>query len=333
MPVAVIDLGSNSLKALVAEGPPLRILGEASDATRLSPEEGEPPGELSPRAMREGVAAVERLLEATRRYGAGRTRIVATSMVRDAANGTAFRDAVHARTGCLLEILDGSAEARGIAAGVATDPALANLLQGDRAHAAGRVEWRILDIGGGSLEYIHVVAGSVRVAESRPLGAVRLTRRFLSDPTAPVPHRELSAVSAHVRAALGDLVRADSAAAGSPFVGCSGVFSVCRALLAEGQGRRGGESLPVLAVPELRRLRESLSAMTLAERMAVTGLPATRADIMPVSLTILLEVAALGGVEAFVHSRRSLRHGLASGMLASPLSQEKPFTANSSPPS
>ncbi|MDR3228086.1 MAG: UDP-N-acetylmuramate dehydrogenase [Puniceicoccales bacterium] len=322
-PVAVIDFGSNTLKAIVAAGDlPLRTLAKMSDNTRLGPNSGEPADALSPRAMREGVAAAVRLAAFVRSHGAERVRAVATSMVRDAPNGPEFCEAVWQQTGLRLEVLSGADEARGIAAGVATDPVFAD------APAL-----RIADLGGGSLEYIVTAGGVPRMAESRPLGAVRLTRRFVPDPAAPIPAAALDAVAQHVREVMAELVDAnDPALRGAPFAGCGGVFTVSRLLLAEERGipppadnadnavvtapaaALFGDSF--LPVSDLLRLRDTLAALPLERRIRLPVLLPNRADIFPVALTILLELARLAGVAGFSQTTRSLRHGLAAQLAA-----------------
>jgi hypothetical protein len=228
--VAVIDVGSNTLKLLVAKGNPFRVAEERIEEVRLSPGAGEALGEISPRALREGIAAVERLLKIARRHGVARVRMVATSMVREAANGREFAESLLKRTGCALEVLDGEAEARGIAAGVAGDPEF-----------AGKEALRIVDLGGGSMEYVFRARGVVREVESFPLGAARLTRCLVAKPADALPRETIAAVEARTLEVLGGKL-APAGAQESPaaaFAGCGGVFTVSRLIFAV---ERGGDS-------------------------------------------------------------------------------------------
>jgi exopolyphosphatase/guanosine-5'-triphosphate,3'-diphosphate pyrophosphatase len=289
----------------------LRVLGTLTLDVRLSPNEGEPRDRLSERALREGVGAVRQLLEFARSHGAQKIRAVTTSMVRDAANGAEFVALVREQTGIALEILSGEDEARGIAAGALTDPALAG---GGAGGDAGTL--RIVDLGGGSLEYIVVERGAVRVAESRPLGAVRLTRQFVHASTAPIPAGELAAVEQHVREIMLPVITAGDAitggaTAGAPFVGCGGVFTVCRMLFAERDGVAGDASSPFLPAERLRSLRDELAALPAERRVHPPALTASRADIFPVALTILITLADIAGASGFTQTFRNLRYGLA----------------------
>jgi exopolyphosphatase/guanosine-5'-triphosphate,3'-diphosphate pyrophosphatase len=240
-------------------------------------------------------------------------------MVRDAPNGAEFCEAVRRRAGLRIEVLSGGQEARGVAAGAATDPALA---------AAPAL--RIVDLGGGSLEYIVCENGVLRMAESRPLGAVRLTRQFVRDSSAPIPAAELDAAGRHVRDVMAEFVDSGgSALRGAPFVGCGGVFTVGRLLFAaergilpDTPGALGGDDgacLPgdsFLPVSALLRLRDTLAALPLERRVHPPVLTPSRADILPVALTILLELARLAGAAGFAHTTRGLRHGLAARLAA-----------------
>jgi exopolyphosphatase/guanosine-5'-triphosphate,3'-diphosphate pyrophosphatase len=229
--------------------------------------------------------------------------MVATSMVREAANGREFAKALLKRTGCALEVLDGEAEARGIAAGVAGDPEF-----------AGKEALRIVDLGGGSMEYVFRARGVVREVESFPLGAARLTRCLVAKPADALPRETIAAVEARTREVLGGKLAPAGAreASAAAFAGCGGVFTVSRLIFAV---ERGGDS-PELPAAELRRLRDRLAALPAAERMKTPGLPKSQAEIFPVALSVALATAEWFGVERFIHSRRNLRHGLAEAELA-----------------
>ncbi|MDR1816916.1 MAG: hypothetical protein LBR07_01770 [Puniceicoccales bacterium] len=323
-PVAVIDLGSNTLKVTVAtiaggSDPSdivvsgggkfkIRVISRVTEEVRISPLAGEPEGAVSPRAMRDGAAAARRLLDAALAAGATRerVRIVATSMVRDAANGAEFCAAVAAATGGLrVEVLDGLAEARGVAAAVATDPAFAR-----------EPLFRVVDLGGGSLEHILVERGAVRFEGSRPLGAARLTRRFVPAPAEPIPPALLATVEDAALSGLAGFAEpADAAVRASPVAGCGGVFSVARAIFAAREGVAFRDRSPVLPVAEVRRLRDEMAAVPLDDRIC-PALSAQRADIFPVALTVLLAFARVSGAAAFRETGRNLRIGLIAQMLA-----------------
>lgn len=305
--VAVVDVGSNTIKLLVAretqDGFFLPLL-EHSDPTRISAGIGADEPVLSEASMEEGVKAVERLLEKAAPFAPDALRIVATGAVRDASNGTIFAERTRESTGRALKILSGEEEADGIAAGLATDEEIAR-----------RDSFLACDLGGGSLELIRVEGHSVQAVQSLPLGAVRLTERFLADPSALVSDEELERISTHVREVLatsGFPMRAPDA----ELVATGGAFVSARAVLAEREGAPFEEraSLSKQDLAGLLAETRTLSAKERIERFP--ALPPNRADVTPAALACILALMETAGAETTFNSLRNLRYGIAAGMLA-----------------
>ncbi len=283
------------------------MLAEANEDVRLSPRADEPAGEISSRAAGEAVGAIRRLAEKAEKFSPANTRLVATSIVRESRNADDFCARVFRETGCAVDVLSGEAEALAIAAGVATDPAVAGI--------AGAGDLFIVDLGGGSMECILKKTGAAVVAESFPLGAVRLTRRFFPSPENPIPPAETEQLAAHVRAAITGFFQKTKPARECLFVGCGGAFSVAGAIFAARAGRAfDAPESAKLPADALRALRDELSGKPIAERMKIQALPASRADILPAALTTILVLAELAGAEVFLRSRHNLRYGIAAGL-------------------
>lgn len=301
--IAIIDVGSNTIKLLVAEaGPLLRVLDSFTHETRISYGIGAGVPRLTDVGMHGGLSAIGDLLRRCARHEPDRTMIVATSAVRDAVNGEDFTAAVREATGLDVQVLSGKEEALGIAEGVLQDPAIAR-----------ESAFSLCDLGGGSLELIRYEGGEVRRAESFPLGAVRLTERFVSDPTGSLPTEEREAIAAHVRDNLRSFPLEGS---GDPLVCTGGAMTIARAMLAAEEDLDLEESSPQVPVEDLRGLFEELAARPLAERQKKKRLPPQRADIFPCALLVFLTVADLAGATFFVHTFSNLRYGLASRALA-----------------
>lgn len=305
--VGVIDIGSNSIKILVAEGREVTPVFERTLEVRISPGPGEPQDMISEAALAAGVGAVSALLPEADLRGVSRLAIVATSMVREAANRDDFAEAVELATGEPLRVLTGAQEAAGIAAGVATDPAL-----------AGAAGLGVFDLGGGSLEFIHLAKGRIARSLSLRMGAVRMTRLHVSRPESPVPEAALAAIRAEVRGGFGKII--GEAVAGGPLAlaGCGGAFSAARAMLGARVGRSAKDTPPAIAVSELENLLKLVAASPQETRLAIPGIPAARADILPAAFATLLEVASLAKAGSFTHSWRNLRYGVAAGLLGAP---------------
>ena len=305
--VAVIDIGSNTIKLLVAaRGPAGRLqtlTSETIDA-RISAGLGQAVPRLSEEGMTRGLAAVRELLAEAVPFAPAQIVIVATSAVRDAANGAEFRERVRAATGNPLRILSGDEEANLIGRGLTSDPALAHLR-----------DFYVFDLGGGSLECLAFRERRVTQALSLPLGCVRLTERFGADPAAPFSAEARAAVADYARRALRESgFRFDLASQDAVFTG--GSMTTARAIDGLADGKPLSETAPVVTVVTLKRILDRVAMLPLAERrQQIAGLPAARADVFPAALTTMIAVAEVAGLRAFHHSFHNLRYGLAAELL------------------
>ncbi len=309
--LAVVDIGSNSLKLLVAtprpaKGVELRVLFQEALETRISGGIGSDQSRLNETGMAAGITAIQRLLEMARPYAPTDTRIVATSAVRDAANRVEFSAKVQAATGVALEILTGDEEARLIARGIQTDPAL-----------GGAREFCIADLGGGSLECVRYESGKITQAVSLQLGAVRLTEKFVPDPRGPFAAPMRGAVAAETQRQLS--ASGFQFLSGGLLVGTGGAFTVARAILAHSRGFVKRETWPAeMTRADLAGLLGQIAPLTLAERQKIPRLTPERADIMPAALTTILTLMDFAHVGRVLHSFNNLRFGVAARFFAEP---------------
>ncbi len=307
-PVAVIDLGSNSIKLLVAasgvRGLPEAVYSRTLE-TRISAGISQAHPRLAEEAMAQGLAAVRDLLDDANRHGARRAVIVATSAVRDAANGAEFRERVRQATGSTLRILTGAEEANLIGRGLTCDPSLAGLR-----------DFYVFDLGGGSLECLVFRDRRAVQEKSLPLGCVRLTEQCVRDPRKPFGRPEIEAVVKAVDASFAMSGFAFSLDTGAAVVGTGGTLTTARAVLGVRTGQTVEQADPRLTTGQLRELRDGLGALPLPARKEVLGLPPARADVFPTALATLLAVADRGRFSSYRHSFYNLRWGLAAEELA-----------------
>jgi exopolyphosphatase/guanosine-5'-triphosphate,3'-diphosphate pyrophosphatase len=304
--VAVIDIGSNTIKLLVAARDDGGRLTERATKTidaRIGAGISQKPPRLAEAGMAAGVAAIRDLLATAAPLAPTQTILVATSAVRDAANGADFCARVRATTGHDIRILTGDEEANLIGAGLLCDPALANL-----------DDFYVFDLGGGSLECLAFRARRIAQETSLPLGCVRLTEKFVSDPAAPFSTEAHTAIVTHVKNALaGSSFQFELTGANAIFAG--GSVTTVRAIFAVHHGKNLREISPVVTVPELTGLLNRVAPLSLAERKKISGLPPTRADVFPTALATILAVAEMAGLKEFQHSFYNLRWGLAAETL------------------
>ena len=177
---AAVDIGSNSVRMQAAEvvaGRPLQILASDREVTRLG-ESVFSAGRISEDAMNLVCQVLKRFAAAYMKLDIMAVRAVATSAVRDASNQAEFIQRASEALGTPVEIISGAEEARLIHLGV----------QSRWPHPKQRI--LVIDVGGGSAEFIVAESGDLKEGISRPLGAVRLTEVFLK--TDPPTETEMS---------------------------------------------------------------------------------------------------------------------------------------------
>ncbi len=307
MRVAVIDIGSNTIKLLVAA----RSAAGGLDTVHFAVEEarighglGAEHPSLTDDSIDRGTAAVVRLVDLARTFAPARIALVATSAVRDAANGPAFTHRLLGATGLAVRILSGTEEADAIGRGLAADPAL-----------AGARDFYLFDLGGGSLECLEFRARRATQSVSLRLGCVRLTERCVPDPAAPFTTTDHLAVTTVVRREFAAGAFHFSLPAPAAAVATGGTVTTVRAMLAATAGRPLADNSTSVTVAELAQLLSRSAPLPLAARRELPGLPAARADVFPTALATMLEVARLAGVEQFTHSFYNLRYGIADELL------------------
>ncbi|MCE2863174.1 MAG: hypothetical protein RIR76_334 [Verrucomicrobiota bacterium] len=306
-PVAVIDVGSNSIKVLVArrgDGGGLEHVSAHTLDARIGAGISREHPRLSEPGMEAALTAIRELAAESAALGAASPVIVATSAVRDAANGAEFRERVRAATGVTLRILSGDEEAALIGRGLLCDPGLRELR-----------DFILCDLGGGSLECVAFTGRAIRSKVSLPLGCVRLTERFVPDPAAPVAPAALAAVAAHTRASLAASGFDFTSARAGAMVGTGGTISTTRAILARREGHDFDSSSPVITLARIRELMTETAGLPIEGRRALPGLPAARADVFPAALATVVALLEHAGAGAVRHSLCNLRHGLAAETL------------------
>jgi exopolyphosphatase/guanosine-5'-triphosphate,3'-diphosphate pyrophosphatase len=305
--VAIIDIGSNSLKLLVANRGPageIKELQSQTIETRISQGISQAGPRLSAEGMASGLAAIQALLATAAPYVPVKIILVATSAVRDATNGADFRARVATETGHDIRILTGGEEAKIIGLGLSSDPAFAAFN-----------DFYLFDLGGGSLECLRFVQRKITQALSLQLGCVRLTERFIKEPAAPLLIAETTALALHVRDELKrSSFRFPLVAPPAIFMG--GSMHTVRALKGARHNLSFAESPPLIGIETIADLLDEISPLNLVARQALPGMSKARADVFPAALITMLTVADYAHLDCFHHSLHNLRWGLATEALA-----------------
>jgi len=296
--IAAIDIGSNSIRQIVADVSPnggIRVIDEMKSAPRLQTGLHDT-GALGDEPMRLAVESLTRMATLARQLGCRRVEAVATSAVRGATNGAAFLRRIKEATGLRVRVLAGEEEAR-----LAFRSALAHF-------DLGRGRAVVMDIGGGSVEIALAAEGIVERFASLPFGAVRLTERFLRDRPGAKGVKKLRKA---IRDDLRDLLPVRDWR-GAEVIGSGGTFTNLAGMFLARQGVRVAHSVHGTRMPwhEIEHLLEMLQDLAPAERLAIPGLNAGRADIIVAGLAVAAEVCACIEPRGFVASAYGIREGL-----------------------
>lgn len=275
MKAAVIGIGSNSVRMLVAEvgTEDFQRLERDREGTRLFAGLG-PGGRLSAESMANTAAAVRRMAEHARETGAEELHIFATSASRDAANGKEFCELIRRESGAELEIVSGEEEA-----------ALSFL--GASAAAPQAERCGVIDIGGGSTELVIGTPEGVEAGFSCQLGAVRLFRKY------PLNNRQdMALVEEKAAEILQERMKTvPDVQLPETWVGTGGTFTTLAAMV---KGIPWTERTFMhgtwVTAAQVRAVGEELAEKTLEERLKLPGLQPSRADIVVHGICILLVV-------------------------------------------
>lgn len=292
MRVAVIGIGSNSVRLLAAQveaGKIQRLLRDRAGTRLFSGLDDQ--GRLSLKSMADTLAAVRRMYGEARQVGAEKIHIFATSAVRDAGNRQEFSRMLLNETGCQLDICSGESEAALSFLG-ATD--------GDRCG--------VIDIGGGSTEYVIGEGSHVEKGISLQMGAVRLYRMMPLRDESDVPRVIAAASEIFDRGARSILALRQP----RHWIGVGGTFTALAALVRgiDWTERACMHGTPLLRA-EVTRLGRELANLSPQERCALRGVQPQRADIVVHGICILLasmnrlgltevKVSAYGNLDGYI---------------------------------
>ena len=299
---AVIDVGTNSVKVLIADvdGSEVTPVAEESNQTRLGA------GfyathQLRPSAMAKTAEAVSKYAARATAMGAVSVRVIATSAARDALNATELVDAVQRAAGLSMEILTGQQEADGVFRGVTSQAKLA------------RVPVLILDVGGGSTEFIVGENSVPRFSHSYALGSVRLLEKL--QPEDPPGLDALARCRAELQDFLGGHVAPELEPAlsrnqpNTQLVGTGGTAAIlARMENGDEDFQREKIEATTVSLPRVRAWLEDLWRQPLASRQKIKGLPRDRADVILTGTAIYEAIMQRFGFAQLQISTRGLRY-------------------------
>jgi exopolyphosphatase / guanosine-5'-triphosphate,3'-diphosphate pyrophosphatase len=294
--VAVIDIGSNSTRLLVADVDDGRVrpIERRSTVTRLG-RGVDLTGRLAAEAIEAACGAVAPYLATLQKMGAEAVDAVATSAVRDAENGSAFIAELRERFALSARVLDGEEEARLTYIGATSE-------------TVPEVPTLVIDIGGGSTEMIVGEGREIEFHTSLQAGVVRHTERHLvSDPPTPVELEELATdLRTLIETATSQAPRAEAgiAVAGTP----TSLAAIELELDPYDPARIHGH---VLELRSIQRMLSRLASAPLSRRTEIPGLHADRAPTIVAGVVTLVEAMRAFDLERITVSEHDILYGAA----------------------
>lgn len=300
MRVAALDLGSNSFHLIVSDadaGGTLTPVLREKAVLRLG-EVVAQHGHLTPEAIETVLTTLRRFALLIERADAQETVVCATAALRDAENREEVIARIAQETGLQVKVIDGHEEAELIFEAVRTSVVI------DPPPALG------LDLGGGSLELTIGDNADLRWVESVPLGVGKLTAELVE--SEPPTKSDVQRVRQRVREVLDPLIDTIHSHHPQLLIATSGTALCLAAMAAIQRGGHEPESLNqfVMTRDEINQLRRAITKAPLADRRAIPGMDARRADTMPVGAIVLQTTMDLFGFEGMTVGSWALREGM-----------------------
>ncbi|MGE6219693.1 exopolyphosphatase [Nubsella zeaxanthinifaciens] len=217
MKIAAIDLGTNTFHLIIAEtlNGEMKILYKANQPVKLG-EDITKENKIIPAAFERGLACLADFKAKLNEYDIDKLRAVATSGVRSASNGQSFIQQVKLNTGIEIDVIDGEQEAQLIYLGVKYSGAING-------------KSLIMDIGGGSTEFIFCDENGLNWKRSFDIGAARLMQKFFKSD--PIQVADQAKINAHLADTLGELLNYGEQFGAETLIGSAGAFETYAAIL------------------------------------------------------------------------------------------------------
>jgi exopolyphosphatase/guanosine-5'-triphosphate,3'-diphosphate pyrophosphatase len=303
--IAVMDLGTNTFHLLIAEATAdtFTAIFHTNEAVKLG-EGGINKGTILPVPFERGVAAMQRFQQHIQAHHVQQVKAIATSAIRNAANGKDFIEQVKLRAGIDIELITGEQEAAYIFKGIEASGCLTD------------VNALVIDIGGGSVEFIIGNDNEVLWKQSFEIGAARLMERFHKQD--PIPVQAIKELTQYLNVKLIDLFKAALEYKPKVLIGSSGAFESFAEVIELGKGKPF-DLKQIKAyefdTDDLLDLIEWLIKSNHAKRAATKGIIQVRVDMIVVASLITIYIMQKLGLPDVIMSTYSLKEGVLADML------------------
>lgn len=295
--IAIIDLGTNTCNLLIAEydHSSYQVLFQGKEVVKLG-RKGIGNNQLTEDGLERAILAIHKHQERIRKYASVKVVAIATSAVREAINNHWFQQEIKNRTGLDLLVISGDKEAELIFKGVKL--------------AFGEIEDQslILDIGGGSNEFILTKAGKPVWKESFPIGMARIIEQI--PPSDPVTTDEIQQIRNWFESRLDRLWTQLTNTQVSMLIGCSGAFDTVADLIDQTDAGTKARIRQEITISDFYQIYGKLIASTTASRMKMKGMEPIRVEMIVPSVIFMMLVVEKLGIQKIVQTDFALREGV-----------------------
>lgn len=300
---ASIDVGANTLRLLIGkfEDNKIKDIHYLRKITRLGSGVDQT-GKLSPENMQASLLALKEFSSIISKLNVKHLRAVATSALREASNANFFIEQVFKETGITIEVISGEEEANLTLRGLLRSFSDPNLFK----HTLF-----IVDIGGGSTEWILYKEERVISKDSIPIGVVKLSENFIKSD--PVSKEDILKIKDNIKPFLGDIrnnigfyLRDHTL-----FIGTAGTFTTIASIdLGLDTYSREKVHLHKISFEQLKKIYKEALALTLEERKKIKGLEPERADLIIPGLVFTINIMEFFRFEELIISDYGLLEGI-----------------------
>ena len=295
---AIIDLGTNTFHLLVAEQQldnSFKELYRKRYFVKLAEKGIETIGQAS---LQRGLVALQHFRQVIDKLQVKKVKAIGTAALRTATNGPAFVQQVKEELNISIELITGSQEAAYIHQGVAM------------AVPFQEENYLLMDIGGGSVEFIIANKETVHWAESFPIGVGVLYKKFHQHK--PILPTEITAAKAFIDRFLNPLQKALQQFPASILVGASGTFEVLEFLLAKDKVH---PTYAYVNVSDFHPFYQKIRQTTIEERLRLKEIPDTRADMIVVAVILIDYIINLVDIKQIIVSKYAMKEGILAELL------------------
>jgi len=295
--IAIIDLGTNTCNLLIAQyqEKDYQIYFQGKEVVKLG-KGGIKKNKLTEDGLERAITAINRHKEKIRHFDVSEVIVIATSAIRDAVNKDWFQNELEAATGYQLQIISGEKEAELIFNGVKL------------AFAEIENNTLILDIGGGSNEFILTENGQPVWKQSFPLGMARVIEQI--PPSDPITSEEIEEINNWFSTGLQPLWERLNRAQISMLIGCSGAFDTIVDMIDRTEPGTKSRKQQKIKIAEFQEIYKLLIHSTTRERTSMKGLESIRIEMIVPSVMFIKLVVEKLNITKIYQTDFALREGV-----------------------